>query len=163
MQCKERLYWNISCKTQLLNGTSPNCFIFSLWQLFTTYSELFHRKNMFTNLIYNYIAKISVEMLRHLITRKGHKIEMFHSFGSLVSRTYQQTHKMNIWYGSKDWNEDGDGETNQNYTLKNKKKQNKIPITLKNRQTKWNLVPQVQEVLLELCMRDDLGYKKHKL
>lgn len=42
---------------------------------------------------------------------------MFHSFGSLVSGTYQHTtHAMIFWYGSKDWNEDG-GKTNQNHTL----------------------------------------------
>lgn len=41
LQCKEKtLLKQFMKKTQLLNGTSPNCFIFSLWQLFTTYSEL---------------------------------------------------------------------------------------------------------------------------
>lgn len=37
------------------------------------------------------------------------------------------------------------------------------PITLKNRQKKFNLVPQVQEVLLELRMKYEPGYKMHKL
>lgn len=37
------------------------------------------------------------------------------------------------------------------------------PSALKNRQTKLNLVPQIQEVLLEFCMKYDLGYKMYKL
>lgn len=67
---------------------------------------------------------------------------MFHSFGSLVSRTYQHTkHKINFWYGSKDQTEDG-GKTIQN-----------LPISMYRSREKTdsiNLVPQIQEVLLEL-------------
>lgn len=106
---RKRLYWNNSCKTQFLNGTLSNCFIFSLWQLFTTYSKLFHRKKW-------YVYKLNLQLhskdisgnVKALDHQKRPQIEFFHSFGSLVSRAYQhKKHKMNVWYGSKDRNEDG--------------------------------------------------------
>ena len=79
---------------------------------------------------------------------------MFHSFGSLVSQTHRHTK----------WTFDMAVECEMKKEVRQKKtKKQKTKLYFNQADEKGSLVPQVQEVLLELRMWNDWGYKMHKL